>query len=327
MQARLPRTATLRRRIALVCAALVVASFSRPANAQSADALIDRGVEQRRSGDDEAALESFTSAWERGQSPRARAQMALAEQALGRFVEAEAHLTEALTASNDEWIARRRPDLLVALEAIRQRLGYLEIRGGVDGADVRIDGRSVATLPLAAPLRLVTGSFRLEVVARGYYPAARQVTVVSDATTRETIELTASPGAPGSVDLTSASLGSHADHGGGRGALAGATFGVGGALLATSATFFLVRQHRAADFNSDACLAGGRTRAENCQDTYDGAIRAQRTSAATLAVGVAALGAATVLLITGGNDSEEPVAVSCGADLGSTWGARCAVRF
>src|SRR5688572_1092503 len=54
--------------------------------------LIDRGVEQRKAGDDRAALELFRRAFELNGSGQALAQMALAEQALGRWLDAHQHL-------------------------------------------------------------------------------------------------------------------------------------------------------------------------------------------------------------------------------------------
>lgn len=327
---------THRRRLAAILlssftlAAFVCVSSSASAQPEeSADAAVDRGVELRRAGDDEGALELFTRAYERDHSPRARAQMALAEQALGRFVEAEAHLVEALAATDDAWIARRREDLQHALEAIRLRLGHLEIRGGVDGADVRIDGRSVATLPLERPIRIATGSYRLEVVARGYYPAIRTVIVVTEATTREAIELSPLPDAPASIDATNATTEPRGERAHGRRVLAASSLGVGGGLLATAVAMYFVRESRAADYNSDACLEGGLSRGENCGDVYDDTIRAQRTSAATLAIGIAAVGAGTLLFAMGGEGdaSRASTALACGPDLGGSWGGRCRLRF
>src|SRR5262245_7061850 len=63
------------------------------------EALIKSGVSLREQGKDEAALREFQRAHELSRAPRALAQIALAEQALGRWIDAEAHLEEALTAA------------------------------------------------------------------------------------------------------------------------------------------------------------------------------------------------------------------------------------
>lgn len=330
-----------------LCMAAAWPLVAQAQSAADADALIDRGVERRRAGDDAGALELFASAWEAGHTPRARAQMALAEQALGHFVDAEAHLLEALAATDDEWITLRREDLGRALEAIQLRLGYLEVRGGVEGADLRLDGRSVGTLPIDAPIRLAAGSYRLEVVMRGHYPFTRVVTIVPEGTTRETVVLAATPDAPASQagagdpvrDAQSPRDGAGEPRGRGRTA-AGVSLLVGaGALLATSAVMFGVRQHRANRYNSDACLVGSATRGETCGALYDDTLRAQRASGVSLGVGVALAAAGTLMFVVGGDDDDDQasavdagsragaVQVACGASLGAQWGGQCRLRF
>ena len=71
------------------------------AQSNDVDAYIGEGIAARRRGDDDQALVLFAQAWELGHSPRARAQMGLAEQALGAFVESESCLVEALAAGSD----------------------------------------------------------------------------------------------------------------------------------------------------------------------------------------------------------------------------------
>lgn len=78
-----------------------------PVRAQSAETLIDEGVQLREQGRDAGALERFQRAYAESRSARALAQVALAEQALGRWVDANAHLTEAL-AMGGEWIETHR---------------------------------------------------------------------------------------------------------------------------------------------------------------------------------------------------------------------------
>lgn len=305
--------------------------------ASDANALIDQGVERRRAGDDEAALELFTRAWEASRAPRARAQMALVEQALGHFVDAEAHLLEALAVTDDPWIVLRRADLALALEAIQLRLGYLEVRGGIEGADVRLDGRSIGTLPLDEPIRLPAGSYRMEVIARQHYPFARQITIVPEGTTRETVVLTQTPLAPPSegTAVPHSPLGTTDDESGGsaRPVLGAALLGGGGVMLVTSAVTFALRQRRATDYNSDDCLVGGATRGETCGGLYDGALRAQRASAATLSLGVGLAVAGSLMFILGSEPPDESatpaatVQVACGASFGANWGAQCRLRF
>lgn len=137
-------------------------------HAQRRGDLIDEGVALREAGRDEEALAIFEQAYAQTNAARALAQMALAEQALGRFVEAEAHLADALTHDEDAFIRRNRAPLEGALEEIRLRVGDLSVTGGVPGAEVILGGQAVGVLPLDAPVRVVAGSVAVEIRAPGY---------------------------------------------------------------------------------------------------------------------------------------------------------------
>ena len=286
------------------------------AQTTEADALISQGVELRRSGDDEGALRVFTQAYELAQTPRALAQMALAEQALGHFVNAESHLVAALAAANDSWIESRRAALDEALAAIRLRLGSLELRGGIEGAQVMLDGVVVAAVPVPAPIRAPVGTFRLEVTAPGYYPFTRMVTIVAEGTTRETIEMTATPreGTSTRIDRDAGDAGrarrrSHA--------LGFSLLGVGVGSLGASVATFVVRENAAQHWNSMACLADGRTREENCRPDRVRVRRAERASVATLSVGGAFVASGIILLLVRPSSEDgEQARVSCEGTVG-----------
>ena len=190
--------------------ALLLATLGRSAHAQGptaapapavgevaeSDALILEGVKLREQGKDAEALHLFVRAQELAPTPRALAQRALAEQALGDWAQAEAHLKEALAAVDDPWIARHRPALEGALAVIGEHLGYLQVNGGVAGAELRLDGQLVGTLPLGAPLRVVTGRPLLEVTLAGYYPVRREIAIKAGSLSTESIELVAAPPQP-----------------------------------------------------------------------------------------------------------------------------------
>ncbi|MEI8259813.1 MAG: hypothetical protein WCJ30_29465, partial [Deltaproteobacteria bacterium] len=108
--------------------------------APNADELIRHGLEMRRRGDDPGALAEFRLAYDAGHSPRAAAQMGWAEQALGRWLDADGHVREALSATTDPWIIGRRVLLDASMAVINQHVGDLEILGGVAGALVHVDG-------------------------------------------------------------------------------------------------------------------------------------------------------------------------------------------
>lgn len=143
----------------------------------TADQLIEHGVALREDGRDAEALAIFQRANETSPSGQAMAQIALAEHALGQLVEAETHLTQALADGSDRFVRRNREALEGALEEIRSQLTDLTLTGGVDGAEVLLDGTSRGTMPLAAPLRVQAGTTHLEVHASGYLAFSREVIV------------------------------------------------------------------------------------------------------------------------------------------------------
>lgn len=157
------------------------------------DKLISRGIELREQGKDADALDMFRRAYELSQGGRALAQLALAEQALGRWVEAETHLRAALDTKQDKWIVANRQALEGAMSTIQQRLGSLEIVCSLPGAEVKVGYRVVGRCPLSEPVRAVAGSVALEVTSEGYWPVSRSLLVPSGGVLREVVELSPKP--------------------------------------------------------------------------------------------------------------------------------------
>jgi hypothetical protein len=153
------------------------------------DDLIKQGVESRRQHDDVGALALFEKAYQLHHAPRAAAQIGLAEQALGRWIESEAHLGEALAAASDPWIRKNGSALQEALSHVRRQLGDLEVLGGPGGAEIVIEGQVRGTLPLAKAIRVRAGECRFDVRARGYASLSRTVEIAAGVMTRETVNL------------------------------------------------------------------------------------------------------------------------------------------
>lgn len=136
--------------------------------ARKAEKLIDEALELRRRGNDAAALDKLLRALKLNPTPRAKAQVAMAEQALGRWVEAEKHMLQALATPQDPWIRKRLSILQSALETVRQRLGLLQIAGVPDGATIYIADDKVGTAPLKKSIRVVAGEVSVRVEAPGH---------------------------------------------------------------------------------------------------------------------------------------------------------------
>src|SRR5262245_2692232 len=106
---------------------------SAQSDAERADRLITEGIELRRQGEDERAMQKFLAALELAESPRGLAQVALAAQALGNWLEADSYLRRALAVENDAWIQRNRAALDSSMATISQRVGSIDVRVSIDG--------------------------------------------------------------------------------------------------------------------------------------------------------------------------------------------------
>jgi hypothetical protein len=153
--------------------------------------LIKQGVEKRRHNEDQSALELFRQAYALGHSPRAAAQMGLAEIALGRWVDAVSHLEEATSATSDAWIQKNIETLHQSLERARQEVGTLEVLGAPANAELIIGGEVRGTLPLPKPVTVRAGELRFEIRAPGYQTEGRTIRVLPGQLTRETVALNA----------------------------------------------------------------------------------------------------------------------------------------
>jgi tetratricopeptide (TPR) repeat protein len=305
---------------------LLVLSLHTPALAQSgeADALIEQGLSLRREHRDEEALALFRRAHELTPSPRALAQIALAEQATGLWVEAHAHLSEALAAEGDAWISARRDALRQSLAAIEQRLGRLEIRGDAAGAEIYVDGTARGTMPLAEPLWVPAGRIVIEIRSSGHHPFNRTVEVSPAGHARVLVELVPTSAVP----TDSAQIAPTAE--GGTNALpivGGVSLGLGAIALGVGIGFHVARESDAQYFNSTECEQAETRRGDVCPDTLS-AIRSSEIGMGVgyVAGGVLAIVGVIVLSVgtMGGDESE--AALSCGSGPGE-FGVACAGRF
>lgn len=177
------------------------------ASAAEAEALLQRGIELRKVGDDRAALALFERAFALGGSARALAQWALAEQALGLWLDADEHLEQALVEKTDPWISAHRATLEAALQEITSQLGALELSCNVVGAEVRVDGRVLGRTPLNGPVKLVAGANVIQVASQGYFDVVRSVNVDAGQLSRLNVILTSRPASPPGAEAVGPSSG------------------------------------------------------------------------------------------------------------------------
>lgn len=327
---------------------LAFALAATPARAQGSPAArvgawIEDGIRLRGERRDAEALAQFRRAWEASQGAEARAQMALAEHALGQWVEAERDLVAALGSAADPWIARHRAHLDAALAVIRQHLGSLEVRSATPGARASVNGGELVALPLAAPLRVVIGTVRVEVRAEGCEPARRELDVRAGDDLVETFALVEAappprtPPAPATVPppvvmpvpaavpvvVPAADAPTHPLRAWGVRLLVGA-----GGMLVVGAGALVWRELAAVEFNAereprcelDGAAPGGVAGGSLCASLQGQAEAARALAITGIAVGGAlALGGAVMLLAAprdarraGVTCAPGPLAVTCG---------------
>lgn len=328
-------------RMAPAILAISLLTTSGLAQTPDVEALIREGIEARRERRDADALRLFTRALDLTHSPRALAQVGLAEQALGRWLEAEGHLRGALDRRDDPWIARNAAPLTTALGVVAHHLGWLRIDGGVARAEVLVDGQRVGTLPTAEALRVAAGTLALEVRAPGHLTIRREVAIPPDGEAREAVRLI--PDLPGPVavpvpppEAVAGPSVASPDRIVLRprpirpmlawGALAGAAVGAGVAIGAAVA-----REGHVADYNADATCPGVRhdPQPPNCEARVGAAGSMEQLFVGALA-GAGVLAVTSVVLFLTGSDRHDgatPAArITCDVGPGVV-GLQCLGRF
>jgi len=290
-----------------VACALLLLSASPVVAQQSADQLVDEGLSLREQGHDAQALVRFEAAYELDPSPRTLAQIALAEMALTRWLDAERHLLEAMQ-SDHEWIQRNQVALNGALAGIREHIGRLQVEADQEGAVLFVDGEEVGTLPLAAPITRLPGEVTIEVRADGFTPEARTVTLTGGQVTREVVRLRPVDDGEGPPDAegSSAVFGEgEGDSGGGGGVSIPGVILIagGGAALVTGAVLLGVAFAEKASLEDPD---GMPTWTEDRQAAADQVPILAGAGEVLLGVGVAALAVGVILMVVdgGGDDSQ-----------------------
>ena len=187
---------TLRFLPATLCLLMVVGPGSALARGpdQDPDALIKRGLELRRAGKSEEALDLFRRAHEASPCPRTLGQMGLVESSLQLWIEADSHLTAALATPDDAWVRTNRRFLDQAVVRAREHVGELMI-SGPPGAKIAVAGKSVGALPLRAPIRISEGDVAVSATSEGSKPYTVDVSIRGGA--RAAISIVLEP-----IDLT-----------------------------------------------------------------------------------------------------------------------------
>jgi hypothetical protein len=330
--------------------------------ADDAEKLIRNGIELRKAHDDASAAREFQKAYDEVHTPRSAGHLGLAEQALGRWEDAERHVSEALHATADDWVAKNRATLADALGIIQGHLGRVEVIGDPPGADVSINGRPAGKLPLAEAVPVSAGEVDVELRASGYVSAQRTLTIVAGQYQRLVLHLVKeTAGAEGASDRTKTAGGENAGAGvtpvapvpidttssteppsrtrtvvkwsaAGAAGLGLAVGVVATILHAHNVTAFDNNPANCADDNGTAVIQGTTTRVPGCQGALD-AYHRDATWAIVGYVGAGVFAATWVVLQLTEGSSPAPASVEhalampfCGPSA-SGLGLSCAARF
>jgi len=188
------------RQRAVACAcACVVASWATPSRADDVSDLLRRGVALRRERRNEEALAAFQEAARLAPTPPVVAQLALAEQALGRWPDAARDLDAALSSPSDPWIAKNRDALRAAQSVVAAHVAWVEIDVEPADAQIHLDGRAI-TAGGATPVG--TGPGVIEVRADARVPDVRRVDLAAGERLHLVISLAPVPAPPGAAAAT-----------------------------------------------------------------------------------------------------------------------------
>jgi hypothetical protein len=164
--------------------------------AEDPEMLIGQGIKLRKEGQDARAEGYFRRAYELAATPRTAAQLGLVELAVHDFLNAEAHLSEAL-AGHDAWIRQNARVLEESRDVARQNLLRVEIVGAPRGATLSVAGEKPRSMPpegilWTAPEQPAT----VRVEAPGRRPMVVQVSGAAGQIQRVVVELPLLDAAP-----------------------------------------------------------------------------------------------------------------------------------
>jgi hypothetical protein len=160
----------------------------------------DRGLRLFNSGDASGALAEFRRAYALIPNVLVLYNIGLVYAQLGRAVDAADALGSVLanpgTLAPDRLaIAQRTHDEQLA------RTAEIDVRTGADGAAVEVDGVEVAKLPLSKPLRVTSGTHVVGVIAAGFVPLRKEVTIAGSETQALQFDLVAMQGRLAHLDI------------------------------------------------------------------------------------------------------------------------------
>jgi hypothetical protein len=142
---------------------------------QSADQLFDKGRALYQSGKLQAAHDALAAAWALKNSYDIAANLATTELELGLARDAAEHFAYCIRTFPSTGSKKNLAAVKRSLEEARTKVGALEIKVSVDGAEVVVDGKSVGHAPFKEEVFVEPGARTVEAKLAGYEPAKKDV--------------------------------------------------------------------------------------------------------------------------------------------------------
>ncbi|HEY6877109.1 MAG TPA: PEGA domain-containing protein [Polyangiales bacterium] len=139
----------------------------------------ERGIELYSEGNLDAALVAFERAYELAPSYRVLFNLGQIQAERHQYA-AALELFEKYLADGDSWISdERKEETNEEIRKLRERVAELWVESDADGAQLFVDDKLVATLPLSENVLINPGLASLRVEKDGYRPATRSIKVTS----------------------------------------------------------------------------------------------------------------------------------------------------
>ena len=304
-------------------------------NEDAIEAAIQEGIALRRAGNDEDALTRFLELERKNPSSvRVLLHVTAAAQATGRWLLAHAYLRKASAFKNDPYYVRNRAAVKNVEDAVARHVTELRVVGQPAGAEVRLSGNRLGTLPFQEPVAVEIGSYVLEVSKPGFYQLRRELTLNAGGTlVQEVVALSPSNGPGASLAVPRGGTEAHtkspmrepAPSFWKSRAVTWSLAGMAVAGAATSGVALVLREQKIARWNDEgSCIDREnvtRSREDACGGERDAA---QTAGTVALTSGIVAAVFATATLthwLTTSSKLDEHARhephTSCGAGLGS----------
>ncbi|MGK3997457.1 hypothetical protein [Sorangium sp. So ce1024] len=230
--------------------------------------------------------------------------LALCNEAIGKTATAWGQFKEALFASKKEGNAAREAFAQEHISALEPRLSKIQLNAeNTPGLLIRVDGNDIPAAALGTPIPIDPGTHEVEATAQGYsvWSTSVQVGDSADLKTIAIPKLQPAP-APAETAAPPAPAAPAPSTGSGEG-LRTAGFVIGGAgvaVLGVGAVFGVLAAGQASDAERDQALCPNKQCTPQGREEIEAAETKALLSTIGVGVGIAALGAGAILVLTSG---------------------------